>query len=168
MLPRQLNNPEDICAHNLTRNHSYFYRLFYFSFNYFKNEYSSNQWHEAFFPLHPTKVDFQIVFEAIADGGRICDIAIDDVSLLHGSDCSLETTSEAITEESDGIYDIQSCKNRCNETESAIINSLDKFIHDENYNLIERCDCHFDCDDMDTCCPDYQLQCNTSKNDFIK
>lgn len=117
--------------------------------------------------MKPTKVDFQIVFEAIAVGGRICDIAIDDVSLIYGSDCTLGTTSEAITEEADGIYDLQSCKNRCNETESAIINASEKFTHDDNDNLIERCDCHFDCDDMDTCCPDYQLHCNTSMCDFI-
>lgn len=117
--------------------------------------------------MKPTQADFQIVFEAIAVGGRICDIAIDDVSLLQGTDCTLSTTSEAMIEESDGIFDLQSCKNRCNESESAIINALDKFIHDENYNLIERCDCHFDCDDMDTCCPDQQLQCNISINDFV-
>lgn len=133
-----------------------------FSFVYFENELSSNQWYEGFFHIQSTSVDFQIVFEAIAVGGRICDIAIDDVSLLQGDDCTISTTNETVTEEADGIYDLQSCKNRCNETESAVINALDKFIHDDNYHIIERCDCHIDCDSMDTCCPDYQLQCNTS------
>lgn len=141
--------------------------LFTYSFNYFENQYSSNQWYEGFFHFQPTKVDFQIVFEAIAAGGRICDIAIDDLSLMQGSDCVLSSTSETIPtlgEEMDGIYDVQSCKNRCNETVSAIMSALSAFIHDDNLNIIERCDCHFDCDSMDTCCPDYQLQCNTSEN----
>lgn len=135
--------------------------VIFFSFDYFENQYSSNEWYEGFFHIQPTKVDFQIVFEAIAIGGRICDIAIDDVSLLQGSDCTLSTSTQTpITEESDGIYDLQSCKNRCNETVSAIISALDQFVHDENSNLIERCDCHFDCEFLDTCCPDYQQQCS--------
>lgn len=134
----------------------------YSSYIRFENQYSSNQWCEGFFHIQPTTADFQIVFEATVSAAQISDIAIDDVSLLQGADCTVGTSSQAVTQEADGIYDLQSCKNRCNEMASVIFNEAEKFIHDENFNLIERCDCHYDCENLDTCCPDYQLQCNNS------
>lgn len=134
------------------------------SFAYFDNQYSLNEWYEGFFHINETNNDFQIVFEATASKGRISDIAIDDVALLNGADCTGEVTTEAAIEEIGGIYDIQSCENRCSETESEFAKGLIHNVH-TNRN-IERCDCHPGCINQTTCCFDYDFNCGESKDTF--
>lgn len=90
----------------------------------------------------------------------INDIAIDDVALLNGGDC-MQFSKNKTNEEIDGIFGIQSCVNRCNETESVRIS--DSTTVNQNGKLIEKCDCHLDCLNLDTCCIDYQLKCLESK-----
>lgn len=119
-----------------------------------------NQWNEAFFEIEPTPDKFQIIFEATGSNGLINDIAIDDVALLNNGDC-LQFSKSKTTEEIDGIFEIQSCANRCNETESVRINGSTTTT--QNGKIIEKCDCHLECLDWDTCCIDYQLKCLESK-----
>lgn len=119
-----------------------------------------NQWNEAFFEIEPTTDKFQIIFEAAGSNGLINDIAIDDVALLNGGDC-LQFAKSKVTEEVDGVFGYQSCVNRCNETESVRINGSTAL--DQNGKIIETCDCHLECLELDTCCIDYQLKCLESK-----
>lgn len=90
----------------------------------------------------------------------INDIAIDDVALLNGGDCMYFTKTK-VTEEIDGIFGIQSCANRCNETESVRTNGYTTL--NQNGMIIEKCDCHLDCLEHDTCCTDFQLKCFEGK-----
>lgn len=69
--------------------------------------------------------------------------------------------STTITEEEDGIFDSQSCANRCNETEpysgyvteSTVISSNNRTVN------ILQCDCHDGCVDRNSCCLDYRSVC---------
>lgn len=121
-----------------------------------------NQWLETVFSIEELSENFQIVIEAYATRGRLNDIAIDDVALLNGDDCLNEdsmVTTES-DEEDGGIYDIQSCTNRCNETISTL--TMDKVVTlrpDGKSAIIEKCDCHPECEDMKTCCLDYRNIC---------
>lgn len=126
-----------------------------------------NQWNEAFFEIEPTTDKFQIIFEAAGSNGLINDIAIDDVALLNGGEC-LQFSKSNVTEEIDGVFGTQSCANRCNETESVRTHSSTAL--DQNGKIIEKCDCHLECLELDTCCIDYQLKCLESKKSriFIK
>lgn len=136
----------------------------FFSYTQFEHDVSLNEWAEGFFMLRKMNSDFQIVFEATVGKGRISDIAIDDVALLKGVDCGIAEVTESITEEPDGIFDIQSCANRCTETESEFMHGLFQYINDGKYT--EKCDCHADCASLGTCCPDYQFSCVDSKYYF--
>lgn len=97
---------------------------------------------------------------------RITDIAIDDVALLTGVDCmdggTTTTEWETPSEEPDGIFNIQSCENRCTETKSVFTNGNETIFEDGE--TIEKCDCHEDCWNFGTCCIDYQLSCLDSKD----
>lgn len=99
--------------------------------------------------------------EATAGRSRLSDIAIDDVSLLTGTDCLTEQfqSTESATEEDGGIYDIQSCTNRCNETQPTT--SLDTVFTRPGGKtaIIEKCDCHSGCEDLKSCCLDYRSIC---------
>lgn len=119
-----------------------------------------NQWNEVFFNIESIPTDFQIIFEATGSNGLISDIAIDDVALLNNGDC-MHFSNSKVTEEIDGIFDIQSCANRCNETESVRTNGNTTLY--QSGKIIEKCDCHLDCLLLDTCCIDYQLKCLESK-----
>lgn len=116
-----------------------------------------NQWNEGFFEFEPTKTDFQIVIEATGSRGLISDIAIDDVALLKGGDCMKYLKHELATTEAGGIFDTQSCANRCSEIESVRRTSNETFFKDGH--LIEKCDCHQECVDILTCCLDYVTLC---------
>lgn len=131
----------------------YFHRWHLFE----KQNSQGNQWIEEQVYLYPVDEEFQIVFEATGSRAIISDIAIDDVALLNDGICRGETTTESITED-DGIYQIQSCVNRCNETQSIRSNGS-KPIIDENHHITEKCDCHSECGDMSSCCFDYLLAC---------
>lgn len=117
-----------------------------------------NAWNEVIVPIDDIPKEFQLVFEAT--GSRtISDIAIDDVSLYNDDTCHHSDVSEVTTEvatESDGIYQMQSCTNRCNETQSARLAGTTIVIMNR---LIEVCDCHMDCLDLETCCYDYNSIC---------
>lgn len=115
-----------------------------------------NQWNEGFFEIEPTKANFQIVIEATGSRGLISDIAIDDVQLLKYGDC-LKHSKPEIETESEGIFDTQTCVNRCLETESVRGNGSET-LHKDGH-LIEKCDCHPECIDMLTCCLDYVSMC---------
>lgn len=128
-----------------------------------KKNSQGNQWIEGFVEVEPVTTEFQIVIEATGRNGIyvINDIAIDDVALLKDGDCMQfvknETATVSATEESGGIYNIQSCANRCSETQSVRGNGTDTFI--EGQTITEKCDCHPECLDLDTCCPDYKSKC---------
>lgn len=120
-----------------------------------------NQWNEEIVQIEPTDADFQIIFEATGSKGTINDIAIDDVALMNGGDCIKYLKLDVVTEETGGIYDSQSCANRCMETESSRTSGNETFIKIENgtSRIIERCDCHQECEDLSTCCLDYKMYC---------
>lgn len=121
-----------------------------------KHESQGNEWHEAFFYIEPLDQDFQIVFEA--SGNRsMSNIAIDDVALLNETACMQYGTTEPTVEEAGGIYDMQSCVNRCNETQSVRINGSFTIVQQDG--LIEKCDCHRDCFVLSSCCYDYRDLC---------
>lgn len=86
--------------------------------------------------------------------GQTTDLAIDDVELLTGDDCVTEKKASQIDppEESGGIMEVQSCKNRCDENQPAKESN-------NNDSLILSCDCFDGCFDLGTCCPDYEPIC---------
>lgn len=100
----------------------------------------------------------------------INDIAIDDVTLLKNEDCITflkpESATEPVNEEIGGIYNIQSCENRCNETQSVRMNDNDNGTVTVDNRIIEKCDCHMGCLDVDTCCPDFKTHCFESKKKY--
>lgn len=110
-------------------------------------------------PVKPVAEDFQIVIEAKPMNGLISDIAIDDVALLSGSHCKRFLQNETVTtDEPNGVYDVMSCVNRCNETES--LHNAAKFETDMlTGKQVEVCDCHDQCTDLETCCLDYNDYC---------
>lgn len=111
-------------------------------------------------PVEAVEEDFQIVIEAKPVNGIISDIAIDDVALLSGSHCIqlVQNGTDVTTEEPNGVYDVMSCINRCNETSS--LRNATKFEPDMmTGKQVEVCDCHEDCGYFDTCCPDYNDHC---------
>lgn len=90
------------------------------------------------------------------------DIAIDDVSILTDEDCDDVTDGddnetdakendikEESEDNSDGIFSIESCVNRCFEESSS--NST---VH-LNANKSMSCSCSRDCYPKSTCCPDF-------------
>lgn len=77
---------------------------------------------------------------------------------MKGGDCLSQLQSTTV--ETDGIYDMQSCENRCMETKSVRENSNGTFY--KNGHLIEKCDCHADCINSNTCCFDY-VKCEGKK-----
>lgn len=111
-------------------------------------------------PVEPIDEDFRIVVEAKPINGIISDIAVDDMALLTGSHCIQFVKNETAvsTEEPNGIYEVMSCVNRCNETIS--IHNVTKFETDMiTGKQVEVCDCHDQCSDLETCCPDYNDIC---------
>lgn len=128
-----------------------------------KQKSQGNQWHQALFKIETLKQDFQIIFEATGSNGLINDIAIDDVALLHGSDCLGVISID--NEESDGIFAIQSCADRCTEKQSVRLNGSYTIINASA--ITEKCDCHEGCLDLGTCCVDYQSKCLESKQTFV-
>lgn len=109
--------------------------------------------------------DFQIVFEAFETSGNICDIAIDDVALLKYDEITSEQPTT--TEEVAGIFDWESCENRCSETESERITTLllshFGIYETDDGHMIEKCDCHSECVYLDSCCLDYYSRCSNGE-----
>lgn len=91
----------------------------------------------------------------------------DDVALLSGADCiNEELKSTAVTpEEEGGIFDAQSCVNRCDENgpysgyiTEATVTSSNKTVY------ILQCDCYEGCVDRKSCCLDYRSVCVFGKS----
>lgn len=100
--------------------------------------------------------------EASGKRVRLNDIAIDDVALLNGGECIEEVTMIGTekNEEDGGIYDIQTCMNRCNETTPAITTDRTVTLTPNGKKaIIEQCDCHLECIDSKSCCLDYSTHC---------
>ncbi|XP_055375453.1 uncharacterized protein LOC129608148 [Condylostylus longicornis] len=156
------------------------------SFLHWEKSYNQgNHWYEAVFLLEELQEDFQIIFEGTTGAGHLSDIAIDDVALLLGNECYLlEQTSttptntnkikyetelttdinnEYTTEDKlTGALDEITCTNRCNETESIVNKSTSNIERINNTNdFIMICDCHFGCQEIETCCLDYKRTCLT-------
>ncbi|KAM7352824.1 uncharacterized protein ACRADG_005192 isoform 2-T2 [Cochliomyia hominivorax] len=120
----------------------------------------NNIWNEAHFNIEEMEEDFQIMFLAKSGRGQLSDIAIDDVKLMTGDDCrSLYNKEdedmsneeyEATTYEP--IYEMESCIGRCFESHAIGLMRL-------SGHLKGLCSCEIDCEDNDTCCPDFKLIC---------
>lgn len=118
-------------------------------------------WKEVIFSIDQFDEEFQIVIEAIAGPTQYSDIAIDDLYLMNGADCINDkyfTTAEPI-EETGGVFDVQSCANRCNETRSTGIFEEDVANLTGHGGVILHCDCYDGCEDIKTCCLDYRSVC---------
>lgn len=65
-----------------------------------------------------------------------------------------------------GVYDIQSCTNRCQETGPSTM--TDEIITNGTGRggILEHCDCFTGCEDIKSCCPDYITTCVFRKNIF--
>ncbi len=126
-----------------------------------KNGSFENAWLESVFDIDQYDQDFQIVIEATAIRTTRSNIAIDDVALLNGADCmNEESKSTAVTEEEDGIFDAQSCLNRCQETEphSRYVTETNLNSSNKTVNILH-CDCYDGCVDRKSCCLDYRSIC---------
>lgn len=78
------------------------------------------------------------------------DIAFDDVSILTDQECtnsidSNEDDDRKEPEDADGIFDVESCANRCFEDATVQL----------NVNRTLTCSCSLDCSSRDSCCPDF-------------
>ncbi|XP_059622745.1 uncharacterized protein LOC132265959 [Phlebotomus argentipes] len=124
-----------------------------------------NIWHRVDLTLQPSSEPFQIIFEA-SMAATSTDVAVDDVELtMCGSQVTEEGTEPTVstTEEEGGIFSVDSCRDRCSENASVAINgSLVKDQADEGISL--KCDCHSECLDLNSCCPDYMEVCLASGN----
>ncbi|KFB46807.1 AGAP011974-PA-like protein [Anopheles sinensis] len=116
-----------------------------------------NIWHEGNIEIPQQSERFQIVFEASLGMRSKSDIAIDDVSLLQGDNCKvavedgLENPDDAAPADPEVEPDkISSCENRCGMRMADILNTTDKIVP---------CDCHEDCVESSSCCPDFIERC---------
>ncbi|KAG5677987.1 hypothetical protein PVAND_007699 [Polypedilum vanderplanki] len=137
-----------------------------------KNEYlifeikgtQGNTWHKGSGTVKRFNESFQIIIEATSGQTRLSDIAIDDVSLLTDDDCDIDDDedSDVDTKEmdlkednddnSDSIFSIDSCVNRCFEDSNSSNVRL-------NANKTLTCSCSRNCDLKATCCPDFLDVC---------
>ncbi|XP_037046530.1 uncharacterized protein LOC119081600 [Bradysia coprophila] len=126
-----------------------------------KNGSYENAWLESVFEIDEYDQDFQIIIEATTVRTTRSNIAIDDVALLSGADCANEEfKSTAVTPEEGGIFDAQSCVNRCQETSTYARYVTEPTLLSSNtiVNTLQ-CDCFDGCVDMKSCCLDYQSVC---------
>ncbi|XP_037810040.1 serine-rich adhesin for platelets-like [Lucilia sericata] len=120
----------------------------------------NNIWNEAHFNIEELEEDFQILFVAKSGRGQLSDIAIDDVKLLTGDDCRAldnKEEEEQSNEEYDSttyesIFEMQSCAGRCFDSPGAGIIRT-------SGHLKGLCNCDTDCEDNETCCPDFRTIC---------
>lgn len=125
-----------------------------------KNGNQNNIWNENHFNIEELNEDFQIVFVAKSGRGQLSDIAVDDVRLLTGEDCKkldkkhIDDMSEEEydTTTYESLYDIQSCAGRCSD-------SFGNGLVRSSGHLKGLCNCDIDCEDNETCCPDFKIVC---------
>ncbi|KAL7046410.1 hypothetical protein ACKWTF_002564 [Chironomus riparius] len=124
-----------------------------------------NSWHKGSGMIKNFNESFQIIIEAISGQTRLSDIAIDDVSILTDEDCDDVTVDGEDNEtdakesdikddsedNSDGIFSIDSCANRCFEDSNSTVHL--------NANRSLSCSCSRDCNPKATCCPDFLDVC---------
>lgn len=119
---------------------------------------SFDGWKEAFAHIPFSHESFQIVIEAVSSGNHLGDIAIDDFEILNctkeADESATDFDMETGATESILISDIESCTDRCNETKSLRYSSF-KIAN----GFVKVCDCHQDCEMLDTCCPDFDMKC---------
>lgn len=122
-----------------------------------------NMWKEVLAKMIPTNDSFQIVFEAISGHTELTDIAIDDVALIDSLECSddKDQTTMPPTEEVGGVFDIQTCANRCQEERPSSGGSDEETILSGpgRGGVLLHCDCFDGCEDQNSCCPDYRSIC---------
>ncbi|CAG5058280.1 unnamed protein product [Parnassius apollo] len=94
-------------------------------------------WYDAVLPLTDFSDNFQIVIEGIRGSSSTSDIAIDDVAILQGSNCTV--AKHEATTPSNNMPD--SCADRCGST-GKLNNELG-------------CDCTINCVNDRRCCPDF-------------
>ncbi|XP_026492920.2 uncharacterized protein LOC113398401 isoform X1 [Vanessa tameamea] len=99
-----------------------------------------NFWYSAVVPLTDLETNFQIVIEGIRGSSFTSDIAIDDVAILQGDNCTIASMA-ATTPPS---FRSDSCANRC-------------FLNDTFHAV--GCGCTFDCFMEDNCCLDFLETC---------
>ncbi|XP_047540805.1 uncharacterized protein LOC125073797 isoform X2 [Vanessa atalanta] len=99
-----------------------------------------NFWFSAVVPLTDLETNFQIVIEGIRGSSFTSDIAIDDVAILQGDNCTIASMA-ATTPAS---FRSDSCANRC-------------FLNDTFHAV--GCGCTFDCFMEDNCCLDFLETC---------
>ena len=129
------------------------------AFRYSKFKKSGNQnsnWNEAHFTIEEQEEDFQIVFMATGGSHHLSDIAVDDVHLIVGEkECQaldeVQTTVTISDLESTEhtLFDTGSCEKRC--SEETALNDMDL--------MTGRCNCHEECVEDESCCPDYRSIC---------
>lgn len=118
-----------------------------------------NKWNEILVNLPQYVEDFQVVIEGESTLSFASHIAIDDVALMQGDEC-LEHL-ENNPEESGGIWTVESCMNRCDETNTTLTGK--SFIFASDGKITKKCDCFFDCEGIGTCCPDYGAVCSIGR-----
>lgn len=118
-----------------------------------------NRWNEKIVQVPLYKEDFHIVIEGISSYSYASHIAIDDVALLNGDDCT--TKLENTDEETGGTWATESCSGRCTETNTTLNGR--KFTVSEDGKITKKCDCFYDCESLSTCCPDYGPLCSIGK-----
>lgn len=118
-----------------------------------------NKWNELIVPLPQYPEDFQVVIEGESTLSFASHIAIDDVALMNGSQCAehLENNSEEVG----GVWVVESCLDRCSETNTTLGET--KISIGSDGKITKKCDCFFDCETINTCCPDYGAICSTGK-----
>lgn len=129
----------------------------------------NNTWNQALFEIEPCNEDFQIIIEATTGKALLSDIAIDDFELLTDGECIAEeiqttavipvTVGNNSNSNDGGIYNIQSCSNRCDEIGPST--AADEIITNGTGRggILEHCDCFDGCEDIKSCCPDYITTC---------
>ncbi|KAF4530957.1 hypothetical protein B566_EDAN011338, partial [Ephemera danica] len=100
-----------------------------------------DKWQQGMMSLLTVAAPFQIVMEAVRGRDVQSVIAIDDVSLESGANCSLGATVSTVD-------DASSCEWRCNEDPATASNS--------------DCACSSDCESRGNCCVDYTQFCTNA------
>ncbi|XP_075987130.1 uncharacterized protein LOC142983863 [Anticarsia gemmatalis] len=109
-----------------------------------------NAWFLSVTPLANVTEDFQIIIEGIRGKSFTSDIAIDDVAILQGENCTSLMTQATTTP------DDQSCVGRCLVGFDAYYTESSGHGHSHTGHT---CECSFICVLSDNCCPDYLDVC---------
>jgi MAM domain, meprin/A5/mu/Somatomedin B domain len=125
-------------------------------------------WKEAYFTIDQFDEEFQIVIEASSGMELWTDIAIDDVALMTGADCTNEQFQSTTpkVKKTESVFHVQTCKDRCRETKSMVTNETDVITDGVGRNgQVFYCDCFPGCGELKTCCPDYLVVCSAEDGD---